>query len=48
MTRTTGHYTDKIQCPRGAYNPVEKISTTHISQDSFTRLSIYQKSTTDL
>lgn len=28
-----GDYRDKIQCPQGLYNPVEKISTTYINQD---------------
>lgn len=38
MTWTVGDYTDKIQCPQGAYNLVEKISTKYIRHDSFTHL----------
>lgn len=48
MTRTTGDYTDKSNVHKGLTIQLKKISTMHISQDSFTHLSIYQKFTTDL
>lgn len=45
MTRTLGNYTNKIQCPQGAYILAEKPSTKNINHDSFTHLFTYQKFT---